>query len=112
MKSLARLVTIAALAGEGCASQSQLLDGTQAMAMQTAAARWAVRDELPIGDGDHLVERSRAAGSPGSVGRWHPAGRVDYRGVAGCGKRTTFVVICPEGDDGCFAAGPGRFMRE
>ncbi len=29
--------------------------------------------------------------------------------VAGCGKRTTFIVICPEGGEGCFAAGPGRF---
>jgi hypothetical protein len=39
--------------------------------------------------------------------------RAEYTvGVAGCEKRTTFVVICPEGGDGCFAAGPGRFIRE
>ena len=29
--------------------------------------------------------------------------------AAGCGRRETFVVICPQYGDGCFAAGPGRF---
>ena len=38
------------------------------------------------------------------------AGEYTVGGVAGCGQRTTFVVICPEGGDGCFAAGPGRFI--
>jgi hypothetical protein len=33
-------------------------------------------------------------------------------GVAGCGKRTTFVVVCPDEGDGCFATGPGRFVRD
>ena len=39
--------------------------------------------------------------------------RAEYTvGVAGCGRRTTFVVICPDEGDGCFATGPGRFVRE
>jgi hypothetical protein len=39
--------------------------------------------------------------------------RAEYTvGVSGCGVRKTFVVICPEEGDGCFAAGPGRFLRE
>lgn len=39
--------------------------------------------------------------------------RAEYTvGVAGCGRRTTFVVICPDEGDGCFATGPGRFIRE
>lgn len=39
--------------------------------------------------------------------------RAEYTiGVAGCGQRTTFIVICPEGGEGCFAAGPGRFIGE
>jgi len=32
--------------------------------------------------------------------------------IAGCGARKTFVVICPEEGAGCFAAGPGRVIRE
>jgi hypothetical protein len=27
-------------------------------------------------------------------------------GVAGCDQRDTYVVICPEGGTGCFAADP------
>lgn len=39
--------------------------------------------------------------------------RAEYTiGVSGCGDRKTFVVICPDGGDGCFAAGPGRFYSE
>jgi hypothetical protein len=39
--------------------------------------------------------------------------RAEYTiGIAGCGARKTLVVICPEEGDGCFAAGPGRFIRE
>ena len=38
--------------------------------------------------------------------------RAEYTiGVSGCGDRKTFVVICPDGGDGCFAAGPGRFYE-
>jgi hypothetical protein len=37
--------------------------------------------------------------------------RYEYTvGVDGCGKRSTYVVICPQGGTGCFAAGPGAFV--
>jgi hypothetical protein len=29
--------------------------------------------------------------------------------VRGCDKRETYIVICPEGGEGCYAAGPGTF---
>jgi len=36
--------------------------------------------------------------------------RAEYTiGVKGCDKRETYVVICPEGGEGCYAAGPGAF---
>ena len=36
--------------------------------------------------------------------------RAEYTiGVKGCDKRETYVVICPEGGEGCYAAGPGTF---
>jgi len=39
--------------------------------------------------------------------------RAEYTiGVAGCDKRHTYVVVCPDGGEGCFATGPGRFLRE
>lgn len=39
--------------------------------------------------------------------------RAEYTiGVAGCGKRHTYVVICPDGGESCFSAGPGRFHSD
>jgi hypothetical protein len=33
--------------------------------------------------------------------------RAEYTvGVAGCNQRTTYVVLCQEGTDTCFAANP------
>ncbi len=56
---------------------------------------------------------SREVVQPGFQGPWGGIQRAEYTiGVAGCGKRHTYVVICPEGGDGCFAAGPGRFHNE
>jgi len=35
--------------------------------------------------------------------------RAEYTvGVSGCDKRIVFTVICPDGGEGCFAAGSGR----
>jgi hypothetical protein len=51
---------------------------------------------------------------PAIVGtRVYGMDRAEYTiGVSGCGDRKTFVVICPDGGDSCFAAGPGRFYGE
>jgi hypothetical protein len=101
----------AALAG-GCVSQAKFLDDKQAMAMQTATTRGQFEMNCPAATGTSL---SREVVQPVLQGPWVGAGiqRAEYTvGVAGCGRRTTFVVICPEEGDGCFATGPGRFMRE
>ena len=54
---------------------------------------------------------SREVIQPALQGPWvNGIQRAEYTiGVAGCGKRTTFVVICPDGGEGCFGAGPGPF---
>jgi hypothetical protein len=111
VKPFARVVAVAGLAGAGCASQSRFLDGMQGMAMQTAATRGQFELNCPSATGTIL---SREVVQPALQGPWVGGfQRAAYTiGIAGCGKRTTFVVICPEGGDGCFAAGPGRFIRE
>jgi hypothetical protein len=95
----------------GCASQAKLLDSMQGMAIQTAVSRGQFEMACPNAEGTIL---SREVVQPVIQGPWVGGiQRAEYTvGVAGCGKRTTFVVICPEEGDGCFAAGPGRFIRE
>jgi hypothetical protein len=100
-----------ALIAAGCASQSQFLDSRQAMAMQTAVSRGQFQMNCPSATGTILSREviQPAIQAPALGGLQ----RAEFTiGVAGCGQRSTFVVVCPEEGDGCFAAGPGRFMRE
>jgi hypothetical protein len=100
------------LALSACVSQAQILDNMQPLAIQNAEARG--RFELNCPDATATV-LSREMVQPVMQGPFMGAGleRAEYTvGVSGCGVRKTFVVICPQGGDGCFAAGPGRFLRE
>ena len=102
---------VLALTAAGCATQSQFLDGKQTVAMETAVSRGQFEMNCPSAKGTVLSREVVQPAFQGPV-----AGgiqRAEYTiGVAGCNKRTTFVVICPDGGDGCFATGPGRFTRE
>jgi len=76
--------------------------------MQTAVARGQFEMNCPSATGTLI---SQEVVQPALQGPW-VAGiqRAEYTvGVAGCGQRTTFIVVCPEGGEGCFAAGPGPF---
>ena len=107
------LLTLAAtLAVSGCVSQAQFLNNMQPMAIQNAENRGRFELNCPNATATVL---SREVVQPVLEGPFVGAGiqRAEYTvGVAGCGARKTFVVICREEGDGCFAAGPGRFIRE
>jgi hypothetical protein len=111
VSKLAFPAAAAALLAAGCASQSQFLDGLQGSALQTAVARAQFEWNCPQATGQIL---SREVVQPVVQGPWvGGVQRAEYTvGVTGCGQRSTFVVICPEGGGGCFAAGPGGFVRE
>ena len=109
-----RLVLPLALAAAliaGCASQAQLLDGLQAPAVQTAESRAQFDWNCPQATGQIL---SREMVQPVLQGPLvNGIQRAEYTvGVSGCGRRGTYVVVCPVGGGGCFAAGPGGFVRE
>lgn len=99
---------IAALAGAGCATQAQFLDNKQSMAMQTAVSRGQFEMNCPAASPTLI---SREVVQPALQGPWVGGiQRAEFTiGVSGCGKRMVFVLICPEGGEGCFAAGPGPF---
>ena len=108
MKAWTFFVLMAALAVVGCVTQSQFLDNKQAMAMQTAVSRGQFEMNCPQATPTII---SREVIQPALQGPFvNGIQRAEYTiGVSGCGKRTTFVVICPDGGEGCFGAGPGRF---
>lgn len=94
-----------------CATQSQQLDARQDGAVQTALQRGRFDLNCPTATATVL---SRDYIQPAIQGPW-VAGltRVEYTvGVAGCNQRTTYIVICQEGTDTCFAANPeARFQQ-
>jgi hypothetical protein len=110
-KALASCVIMAALVAAGCVTQTQFLDDRQAMAVQTAVSRGQFELNCPAATGTVL---SKEVVQPVLQGPWIGGiQRAEFTvGVAGCDKRTTFIVICPEGGEGCFAAGPGKFVRD
>jgi hypothetical protein len=107
-RSIGLFCTLALLVGSGCATQQQMLDDKQAAAVQTAVKRGQFELNCPGATGEVI---SREMVQPALQGPWvGGVMRAEYTiGVKGCNERKTFVVICPEGGDGCFAAGPGPF---
>lgn len=95
-------VAVTALALVGCASDSQVLDQTQAMARQTALERGRFDLNCP---GARVVPISRELIEPavqGPVVAGIP--RAEYTvGVEGCNRRVTYLVVCQVGGDGCVA---------
>lgn len=95
----------------GCATQTQMLDQNQAAAVNTVLERTRFDWNCPSATGAVL---SRDMIQPAFEGtRFAGPLRAEYTvGVSGCGRRASFVVICPEGGAGCYATGSGQFHPE
>ena len=110
-KSFMRLSVIVGLALSGCVTQTQLLNNSQDMALQTVLTRAKFEMNCPDATGTILSREvvQPAIEGPGFIG----IQRAEYTvGVAGCKQRHTYVVVCPEGGESCFATGSGGFLRE
>jgi hypothetical protein len=110
-KSRMVMTLIAATTLAGCVSQTQFLDNKQEMAIQNATNR--AQFELNCQETQATVI-SREVVQPLLQGPFmNGIQRAEFTiGIRGCGKKAMFVVICPDGGEGCFAAGPGGFHRE
>jgi len=99
----------AALLAAGCASGPPFIDVKQPDAMQVATRRGQFEMNCPAATGELL---SREMVEPAIRARFGGQDRAEYTiGVAGCGQRTTYLVICAEDGSGCFAAGTRNMIR-
>ena len=94
-------------------TNTKFLASKEAMAMQTAVTR--ARFDLDCQNAQGTI-LSKETVQPQVMGAWGGDAegllRGEYTiGVDGCGRRKTYVVLCPEGGTGCFAAGPGGFLN-
>lgn len=95
----------------GCVSQQQMLAAKQQTAMQTAASRGQFDMGCP---GAEPILLSQEVTQPALQGPWVGGiEREEYTiGVQGCGQRRTYVVVCPQGGESCFAADSGGVVQE
>ncbi len=104
-RSLATLSLALALAG--CASGPPFIDAMQPEAVNMATRRAQFEMNCPNVTATVL---SRETLEPVSF-RFGVL-RAEYTiGAAGCGKRATYVVICPDNGSGCFAGGGRTEMQ-
>ena len=95
---------LACLVTAGCASGPPFIDKAQPEAVSMAVRRGQFEMNCPAATGEVL---SREEIQPAvQTYRYQGTVRAEYTvGVGGCGKRATYVVICPENGNSCFAAG-------
>ena len=101
----ARLFALAVAVMGGCATQNQMLAQRQSGATEVALQRG--RFDLNCPEATATVLSSDYV-QPAIQGPWVGGlQRLEYTvGVAGCGQRTSYVVLCQVGTDTCFAAQP------
>jgi len=89
----------------GCQSGPPFIDKMQATATDMAVRRGQFEMACPAATGTLLS--SEMLQPLVNTFRWSGPERAEYTvGVAGCGKQTSYVVICPDnGSDSCFAGG-------
>jgi hypothetical protein len=101
---------LAALAALGCQTTAQIMDSLQPQALSVATRRGQFEMNCPAATGQ-LISREEV--QPVIMNpRFGGVVRAEYTvGVAGCGQRATYLVICPEDGSGCFAAGGRTEIR-
>jgi hypothetical protein len=107
MKLLITRYTFVALIGvfavAGCQTQQQMIQSQQAMAIQTALNRAQFEMNCQSATGTVLSTNviQPALNGPLVQGVYRTEFTV---GVRGCGQRRTYIVVCPQGGTGCYAA--------
>jgi len=102
----------AVLAVAGCASGPPFIDQMQPEAVNMAVRRGQFEMQCPTATGEVI---SRETLQPlVQTFRYSGPERAEYTvGVAGCGKRTMYVVICPDnGSQSCFAGGSRTVVQQ
>ena len=95
---IAFTVAATALALPGCQSSQQSLANEQDTALQTAVKRGQFELNCPSATGTVLSSDML------QPVLWRGTERAEYQiGVAGCGRRASYVVVCPMDSDGCVA---------
>lgn len=113
MRKTVQLLAFSAVVGvAGCATQQQQLATRQSTAIDTALQRGRFDLNCPAATATVL---SSDFIQPAIQGPWVSGlTRMEYTiGIAGCNQRRTYIIMCQQGTETCFAAGtPGSRFGE
>ena len=100
MKRSDILAVVVGLIASGCASGPPFIDQMQPEAVSMAVRRAQFEMNCPAATGEVLSrENVQPVFMSGPL-------RAEYTiGVAGCGRRATYLVICTQNGNSCFAGG-------
>lgn len=100
------MALVGVFATAGCQTQQQMLESQQGMAVQTALNRARFDMNCSSATGQVLSTNVSQPSVQGPLGGTaYGVQRLEYTvGVTGCGKRRTYIVVCPQGGGGCIAA--------
>jgi hypothetical protein len=103
------IATVTLLAG--CETQQQAADRLQPKAVETAQEKGSFELDCPSATAKVLSREMIQA--PATIYGDLPPNRAEYTvGVAGCGKRIAYTVVCARNSTGCFAgSGPEGVLR-
>ena len=101
-KSPTILMLSAMLAVVGCMSQAQFLTSKQPTAIQAAVSRGQFEMNCPNATGQVLSQEVTQPAIQGPLVQGEERGLFTI-GVAGCGQRRVYQVLCPMGGDNCTA---------
>jgi hypothetical protein len=101
-KSPTILLFFAGLGAAGCMSQAQYLASKQPTAIQSAVSRGQFEMNCPNATGQVLSQEVTQPVLQGPIVQGEERGLFTV-GVAGCGQRKVYQVLCPMGGDSCTA---------
>ena len=100
-----------AVAVVGCTTDAQYMQKLKPQAVETAVNRGKFEMACQQVTGEVISEDMLQPAIQGFYARGGPE-RAEYTvGVAGCGQRATYMVICPLNQTGCWSVGARNIVR-
>ena len=105
------LIAASAILAAGCQSTAQFMQQMEPVALQTAVKRGQFEMSCPAATGT-ILSKSLLQPAIQAI-RFSGPERGEFSvGVAGCGKRATYTVICPmDGSNSCWDVGAHNIIQ-
>jgi hypothetical protein len=111
MKTNIGLAALSIAVIAGCATDAQYMQKLKPQAVETAVNRGKFEMNCQQMTGEVISEDMLQPAIQGFYAMGGPE-RAEYTiGVAGCGQRATYIVICPLNQTGCWSVGARNVIR-